>query len=58
MKHQVILVSSLPANVARMCFLRPARTLAEALDLARERQGKDARILVMPYGNLTLATPK
>lgn len=58
LKHQLILVSSLPANVARMCFFQPARTLAEALALARDRQGKDARVLVMPYGNLTLATPK
>jgi hypothetical protein len=26
--------------------------------MARERQGKHARMLVMPYGNLTLAVGK
>ena len=38
------------------CFMNPARTLDEAM--AKERQGRDARMLVMPYGNLTLAVGK
>jgi nickel-dependent lactate racemase len=58
LQHHLILVSSLPRDKAEMCFMTPARTLEEALSLARERQGKDARMLVMPHGNLTLAVRK
>jgi nickel-dependent lactate racemase len=58
MQHHLILVSSLPRDKAEMCFMTPARTLDEALSLARERQGRDARMLVMPHGNLTLAVGK
>ena len=54
-RHQLILVSSLPKEIAKMCFFQPARTLGEALVLAQETQGKDASMVVMPYGNLTLA---
>ncbi len=38
--------------------MNPAKTLDEALAMAKERQGRDARMLVMPYGNLTLAVGK
>jgi nickel-dependent lactate racemase len=55
LRHQLILVSSLKPEQARMCFFEPARTLEEALAMARERQGKDATLLVMPHGDLTLA---
>lgn len=58
MEHHLILVSALPSKRAEMCFFAPARTLPEALQLARARQGKDARLLVMPHGNLTLAVAK
>jgi nickel-dependent lactate racemase len=58
MRHHLILVSSLPRDKAEMCFMTPAKTLDEALSLARERQGKDARMLVMPHGNLTLAVAR
>lgn len=57
LKHQLILVSALPAELARMCFFEPARTLEEALAKARSRQGNGARMLIMPHGNLTLALP-
>ncbi len=55
MQHHLILVSALPREKSEMCFFTPAATLEEALELARARQGKDARMLVMPHGNLTLA---
>ena len=58
MEHQIILVSSLPKELVEMCFFTPASTLDEALFMARERQGKDARMVVMPHGNLTLAVGK
>ncbi len=57
LEHQLILVSSLPDEKARMCFFEPAKTLEGALASARSRQGKDASMLVMPHGNLTLALP-
>ncbi|UEC42290.1 MAG: Lar_N domain-containing protein [Methanothrix sp.] len=52
----LILVSSLGSALAEMVFFRHASSLAEALAMARERQGKDARTIVMPHGDLTLAT--
>ncbi|MCK9440476.1 MAG: nickel-dependent lactate racemase [Methanothrix sp.] len=58
MQHHLILVSALPKDRAEMCFFTPAATLEQALELARERQGRDARMLVMPHGNLTLAVAK
>lgn len=56
LKKDLILVSSLRPELAEMVFFRHAKTLEEALAMARERQGRDARTIVMPYGNLTLAT--
>jgi len=58
MQHHLILVSALPKDRAKMCFMTPAATLEQAVQLARARQGKDARMLVMPHGNLTLAVAK
>jgi nickel-dependent lactate racemase len=55
MQHHLILVSALPRDQAEMCFFQPAKTLEQALEMARARQGRDARLLVMPHGNLTLA---
>ena len=55
LQHHLILVSSLPREEAEMCFMTPVKTLEEALSLAREWQGNDARMLVLPHGNLTLA---
>ena len=55
LEHHLILVSTLPLKQAEMCFFYPAKTLQQALELARERQGKGARMLVLPHGNLTLA---
>ena len=58
MQHHLILVSALPREEAKMCYFTPAATLEEALQLAWARQGRDARMLVMPHGNLTLAVAK
>ena len=58
MEHHLILVSALKKEIAEMCFFTPAKSLEDALEKARERQGKDARMLVMPHGNLTLAVAK
>ncbi|MCX6676609.1 MAG: nickel-dependent lactate racemase [Methanothrix sp.] len=58
LQHHLILVSVLPKDRAEMCFFTPAATLEQAVQLARRRQGRDARMLVMPHGNLTLAIAK
>ncbi|MHC1631531.1 MAG: nickel-dependent malate racemase, LarAH6 family [Methanotrichaceae archaeon] len=54
--HDLILVSKMSPKMAEMCFFRYASSLDQALNMARERQGTDARTLVMPYGGLTLAS--
>ncbi len=56
LEKDLILVSSMRPNLAEMCFFRHAKSLEEALAMARERQGKDARTIVMPHGAQTLAT--
>jgi nickel-dependent lactate racemase len=58
LRHHLILVSALPPEKAKMCFFQPAKTLGEALAKAWERHGKEAKMLVMPHGNLTLADSK
>jgi nickel-dependent lactate racemase len=58
LRHHLIIVSSMAPELSRMCFFEPAKTLEEAVAMAREREGKDARLLVMPHGNLTLAVAK
>jgi nickel-dependent lactate racemase len=55
MDHHIILVSALPMKMAEMCFFQPAGTLEEAEAIARKRHGQDASMIIMPYGNLTLA---
>ena len=55
MQHHLILVSAMPTDKAEMCFFTPATNLEEALVLARARQGRNARMLVILDGNLTLA---
>ncbi|HWQ20361.1 MAG TPA: nickel-dependent lactate racemase [Methanotrichaceae archaeon] len=58
LNHELILVSSMPGELAEMSFFKRASSLDQAVVMAREAQGKDARMIVMPYGNLTLATRK
>jgi len=55
MDHNIILVSALPMKMAEMCFFQPAETLEEAVAIAHKRHGQDASMIIMPYGNLTLA---
>lgn len=51
---EVTLVSELPDETVRGCFLTPARTAQEALDAAFARLGPEASVAVMPYGGSTL----
>src|SRR3990170_5804357 len=54
-KVQVILVSTMPEYYASGVFrLRSARAVNDALNEAFEIVGKDAKVWVMPHGNVTL----
>lgn len=53
-RASVYLVSDLPDEVARDCFMTPFPTVQKALDAAFARLGDDARVLVMPHGGSTL----
>ena len=58
LEHDIILVSSMPKEVAEMSFFRPAENLEKALSMARQAQGKDAHLTVIPHGDLTLVAQK
>jgi nickel-dependent lactate racemase len=53
-KAQFILVSALNPDLARTLLFHPARDLAEALDIAYAKLGRDPQILLMPQGSLTV----
>ncbi|MGE5454585.1 MAG: nickel-dependent lactate racemase [Methylocystaceae bacterium] len=48
-KAKIILVSSLQPELVTKCFLHPADDLEQALQMAWESQGAEARVLVMPH---------
>ena len=50
-KHRLILVTDgLTPDLVRACNMIPAASLDEALALARDIKGKDARVVVIPDG--------
>ncbi len=53
-RMDLCLVSSLPDEMARKAHFIPA-TFEGALEAALAKHGKDARIIVMPYGGSTMA---
>lgn len=53
-KADVYLVSEMPDELTRKCFLTPFHSAQEALDAAFAKLGKDATVLAMPYGGSTL----
>ena len=57
-KHQMILVSGLEPDVVRRCNMIPAATPDEALALARQIKGPDARVVVIPDGVSVLAVAR
>lgn len=54
-KVDLYLVSSLPDDMVRKAYFIP-QTLERALEMALLKHGRDARIIVMPYGSSMLAT--
>ncbi len=53
-KADVYLVSDLEPDFARSMFFTPFSTLEDAYKAAQEKLGKDASVIVMPYGGSTL----
>ena len=57
-RADVYLVSEMPDDLARKCFLTPFADAQSALDAAFEKLGRDASVLAMPYGGSTLPIVK
>ena len=53
-KAEIYLVSELDEEFVKSIFMKPFRTLQEALDAALEKKGADANVMIMPYGGSTL----
>ena len=51
---EIYLVSEMEPDFVKKIFLKPYSTVQSALDAAFEKLGKDASVLVMPYGGSTL----
>ena len=54
-KHRMVLVSQLDAETVCRCNMIPAATPDEALAIARQIKGEDARVVVIPDGVSVLA---
>ncbi|MCI9044194.1 MAG: nickel-dependent lactate racemase [Peptococcaceae bacterium] len=50
----VYLVSEMPEELTKKCFLTPFSSAQQALDAAFSKLGQDASVLAMPYGGSTL----
>jgi len=50
----IYLVSDMEPEFVKSIFLKPFDTVQSALDVALQKLGKDASVLVMPYGGSTL----
>lgn len=57
-KADIYMVSEMEPDFVRSIFLRPFSTVQSALDAALEKFGKNATVLVMPYGGSTLPVLK
>ena len=54
-KHRMVLVSELDAETVRRCNMIPAASPDEALAIARQLKGADARVVVIPDGVSVMA---
>ena len=53
-KAEIYLVSQLPPSVVRSIFMQPYDSAQRALNDAFAKRGRNAKVLVMPYGGSTL----
>jgi nickel-dependent lactate racemase len=54
----IYLVSDMEEAFVKSIFLKPYKSLQEAYDAAISKLGKDAKVIVMPYGGSTLPVVK
>ena len=57
-KARIFIVSEMDKELARKIFMEPFSDINEALEKAFEELGKDAKVLLMPYGGSTLPVLK
>ncbi|MFT5874915.1 MAG: nickel-dependent lactate racemase [Clostridium sp.] len=55
---KIFLVSEMETDFTRKIFMEPFSDVQSAVDKAFKEQGKDAKVLVMPYGGSTLPVSK
>lgn len=53
-KADIFLVSDLPEELVKSIYLIPCNDTEDALDRAYKKCGKDAKVIIMPYGGSTL----
>jgi nickel-dependent lactate racemase len=53
-KYELVLVSELEPRKVRDLHMTPAKSVEDALEMALEKHGNDARILVIPHGTKIL----
>lgn len=53
-KADIFLVSDMDDSFVRSLFMHPYHEITDALDAAYEKLGKNAKVLLMPYGGSTL----
>jgi len=57
LKANVIYVSEMPDDTVKSLHMTPAHSLAEAMDLAREMAGADAKVVAIPDGVAVMVVP-
>lgn len=55
---RIFLVSDLESDFVKKIFMEPFDNVQSAVDRAFEEQGKNAKVLIMPYGGSTLPVQK
>lgn len=53
-KADIYLVSEMDEELVKNIFMKPYKSLEKAFEKAMEKHGKEAKIIVMPYGGSTL----
>ena len=53
-KAEIYLVSELESGFVESLFMKPCESAQQAIDKAFEKQGRNATVLIMPYGGSTL----
>lgn len=55
---EVDLVSEMPDELVKTCFMQPYHDVQSAFDRAFRKYGNDAEVIIMPYGGSTLPKPE